>query len=88
MGEGIGGVGDVNRADKFFLKGRFDGRFHIAHPTGRPLRFSAFGLVEQDHAGAVTGGIAHRLDTGQLTVGNQPQNHGMKRVNIAAKAAG
>ena len=80
-------MGQVHSVDKFFLKFRVYGSFHVAHPMRPFLRFYPFMTIEQGDTRAVSGGIANRIDVFQVAIGNKSQNHRVFWVNIAAKSA-
>jgi hypothetical protein len=87
MRESIALMRQVHGSHKFGLKVGINRRFNVAHPTSQARRFSPPVQIEQGNPGPVTGCIPDRIHLGQVTIGNEAQNHGRPGINKTAESA-
>ena len=76
------GVGEGHGMHEQFLEARFGRRLDLCHPTYSLFNFCTEGLGQERTHGAGTGGVAHRPNARERTVGNQAQHHGVERVDV------
>ena len=79
MREGVDLVGQMYGTDEFFLKIRIDSGFDVFYPIGDFLRLSSFESIQQGDAGAVSRGIADRVDVFKLAIRDQSSLINVKR---------
>ena len=77
-----------HRLDEVLLEARLDRGLDLLDPADDALDLGPRRAGQQGDERAGPGGVAGRSDAGQVAVGDQPEDHRVGRVDLAAERAG
>ncbi len=78
---------EAHGGHEVLLKRRFGRRLDLFDPAGDAFDLTPSFHRQQRHQRAVAGGVAGSIDTIQVAVGDQPQDHRVGGVDVAAESA-